>query len=173
MERTKKLLVVIPLCLALLMVPFYSTASAAVDTSSTSKNIIQWGLDGGLSFTVLVTVSSSLTYSSKVQSGSTLYTYTESNASVSSSSSYGLAGCSTTLGIRKSTNFGSQTISLPVQGSYIVSPGTSILGYKSNGWSYTVDSPFSVNVENYGVATPNIGKCTGGGNVSDSFRISH
>ncbi|MEO2208201.1 hypothetical protein ABGV42_31355 [Paenibacillus pabuli] len=173
MGKIKKLLIVVPLCLALLMVPFYSTASAAVDTSSTSKNIIQWGLDGGLSFTVLVTVSSSLTYSSTVQSGSKLYTYSESNASVSSPSSYGLTGCSTTLAIRKSTNFGSQTISLPIQGSYVVSPGTAILGYKSNGWSYTTDSPFSVNVENYGVATPNIGKCTGGGSVSDSFKISH
>ncbi|KAA8786451.1 hypothetical protein EC604_21700 [Paenibacillus amylolyticus] len=173
MSKIQRLFLIIPICFALLIVPFYSTASAAVDNSSTSKNIIQWGLDGGITFSVLVTVSSSLTYSSKVQSGAKLYTYTESNASVLSPSSYGLAGCSTTLGIRKSTKFGSQTVNLPVQGSYIVSPGTAVLGYKSNGWSYTTDSPFSVNVENYGVATPNIGKCTGGGSVTDSFRISH
>lgn len=173
MEKVKKLLVVFPLCLALLMIPFYSSASAAVENHSTPKNIIQWGLDGGLSFTVLVTVTSALTYSSSAQPGMKLFTYTESNASVSSSSSYGLSGCSTTLGIRKSTNFGSQTVSLPVQGSYIVAPGTFILGYKSNGWSYTTDAPFSANIENYGVATPDIGKCTGGGSITDSFTISH
>lgn len=173
MNRLRKVLFIVLLCLSLLVLPFSSFANAATDSHYTQKNVIQYGLDGGITFSVLVKVSSSLTYSITSQSGMRLYNYSLSDASTSSASEYGLSACGTTLGIRKSTKFGSQTVSLPTQGTYIVEPGTHIIGYKSSGWTFTIDSPFTVNVENYGTATPNPSKCVGGSGVTDSFSLAH
>jgi len=104
---------------------------------------------------------------------SEFYNYSLSDASISSSSSYGIGSCGSTLGIRKQTNFGASTVSLPDQSSYYTPPGTYIIGFHSNGWTHTKVSSFSVNVENLGFISPTPSLCTGGGNITDSFTISH
>lgn len=164
---TKKATVVLSLAAALVAIPSFAHA----ESHNTDKTLIQWGLNGGLTFTVTAKVTSNLSYTT---SGPVYqYTYSDANISLAPSMSYGLSACGDTIAIRKQTKFNGTGYTLPTQTSYIVEPGTTIIGYHANSGLPSFLSSFTVPVENYGVVTPDPSKCTGGGSVTDSFNISH
>jgi len=101
-------------------------------------------------------------------------TYTNSDASIKSSSSHGLSSCNSSMAVRATTNFDGASVSLTQNSSYWVSPGTTIVGKNSgSNWKKSLVTNYKVNVDNEGYVQPAPDKCFGGGAVKDSFTISH
>lgn len=149
-----------------------STAfGASVDFHSTGKNILQYGPDGGITFTVYASLKSVLTYNNS----GPVYTYSNSDSSISSDSDYGLTACSDTLNVRNSTKFGDySTASLIQRSSYIVPTGTTIFGMNSgSGWASSTVSYFNLNINNEGYVLPAADACFGGGTITDSWYVQH
>jgi len=167
MKKAKYVAVIFSLSLAL-AIP--SAAFAASDTSSNSGVIFQYGPDGGVTFSVNAITASVLAYTE----GSSQNTYTNSDASIQSGSSYGLSSCNSSMNIRATTNFNGSSVSLNQTSSYWVNPGTTIVGKNSGtGWKTSLTKKYSVKVDNEGYVYPAPSACFGGGAVKDSFTISH
>ncbi|MFD0716296.1 hypothetical protein [Paenibacillus sp. GCM10027626] len=170
-KLTKKMAIVLSLSLSVFSIPILASAEA----HETDKLIIQWGHDGGISFSIWAKVSSRLGYDiSFLGDGQTLYTYnySEANISLNNTASYGLAKCGDTVGIRKQTNWGSTAVPLPTRGTYVVPVGTTIIGYETNATFGSMISG-SVNVDNYGFVQPTPSMCVGGDSITDKFTVQH
>ncbi|MDR6550936.1 hypothetical protein [Paenibacillus qinlingensis] len=165
MKKKLMKLSALSLCLSTML-----PALAFADTHSSSANILQYGPNGGITFSVYATTTSVLTYSS---SGS-LYNFNNSDSSIRSSDSYGLSSCGDTLAVRNTTTFNSSSVTLSQNSSYIVAPGTSVIGKNSgSSWTSAQFAPFSISVNNEGYVQPAGNKCFGGGTVTDSWTDSH
>ncbi|MDR0267082.1 hypothetical protein [Paenibacillus sp.] len=170
MKKAKS--VAIASCLALALA--LPSAALAADTHSKSGVIFQYGPDGGVTFSVNATTSSILDYSTATVGNRYEYTYTKSDASIQSDSSYGLSNCSSSMNVRNTTNFNGSSVSLSQPSSYWVGPNTTIIGKNSgNGWKTSLVTNFDVSVDNEGYVYPSPSACFGGGAVTDSFTVSH
>lgn len=163
------------LVISMLLMPLASYADS--DSHSTRQLILQYGPDGGITFSVWAKVSSVLNYQISTSGIQFIYEYTLSDASilVPLEYSYGIESCGSTLDVKRYTNFGSENVYLNQVGEYLVRPGDTIVGYRTSpsSWYTRKVSPFSVNVKNEGYVLPSPSKCYGGGNVIDSFTINH
>ncbi|GIO31673.1 MULTISPECIES: hypothetical protein [Paenibacillus] len=116
MKKAKSLVMLSCLSLALALP---SAAFAAVDTHDNTGFIFQYGPDGGVTFSVSAKTASILDYSSTYIGGNKyLNTYTKSDASIQSDSSYGLSSCNSSMNVRNTTNFNGSSVSLTQNSSY-------------------------------------------------------
>jgi len=179
MKKKVQTMIIITL-IALFIVPLHAFADDGVSTSSKSVVIVQYGPDGGATFTFTMTLESKLNWS-RLSGQYTNFKRSEAILHTPSSSAHGIDGCNTVFSLRPSTNIGSTNVSLPYMGTYWNPANTYAfyVGRISTDTTFpwvtmaTKYIPFSVTVDNNSTATPNPSKCFGGGSITDSFTVSH
>lgn len=155
-------------------------ASAATKTSETPKSILQYGPDGGITFTISLIAQSTITYSGT--SGSTItFSKSDSSVRIPPGYSYGASACGTQINVRNYTSmsdpFKNSTINLPYTSSYWTEPGTVAISGKNSGsdWSRQIGGTFTATFQNEGYAQPSPSKCflLSSGTVSDTLSFSN
>jgi hypothetical protein len=154
----------------ILILSIPAVAFADSDHHEKSKLIVQYGPDGGITFSLVADLFTSLQYD---DSSDPVYQYEKADVSIASQNEYQIVSCGTQFNVRDYAVVDGFNVDLNYDGTYIVPPGTTIVGkHSGNDWSMFISAPFSFTVESEGYAKPTPSKCFGGGSVSDSWTVN-